>query len=444
MKTEDARPATTAHGATATAAAPTEMSLLKEQMSSVLRQRALRDRADAERARHVHRAAAEARTPKSLERMKTFHIPGGSWSNPDDPLSCDSLLDGAWDLMSEWRAGSTWRRYGPAWARARKWLEKTCIDSKKLFCVATLKAYPRLLSALAVWAFRSNTAMTAVETVVLATRMAMRVNGITVEDDLVTKIIREAAKRTRGKMVRKKAGFTPEMINAINKAWGARDQPMAKRMLALAMLVGFLGLLRFSDIRVICISGILWLPEGVVIILPSRKNAQHRPSLVYLADDGKSDGVVARLRAIVTDLTGEAPPRGEGGFMRNSDFLFRRVARIGSVNHDQRITQWVGSGAKGLGLNGYDAYLDGFRRATRVVCGWSAKAVKELGTQSLRAGGDTWLHAQGMTAEQRRDIGQWATPLVERGYLRRTLKDKLAFMRGACDLSGESTGRARE
>ena len=29
----------------------------------------------------------------------------------------------------------------------------------------------------------------------------------------------------------------------------------------------------------------------------------------------------------------------------------------------------------------------------------------------------------------RRDVGQWATPLVERGYLRRTLTERLAFMR---------------
>ena len=52
-------------------------------------------------------------------------------------------------------------------------------------------------------------------------------------------------------------------------------------------------------------------------------------------------------------------------------------------------------------------------------------------TQSLRSGGDTFLHAQGLTAEERRDVGQWATPLVERGYLRRTLREKLTFMRAA-------------
>ena len=74
-------------------------------------------------------------------------------------------------------------------------------------------------------------------------------------------------------------------------------------------------------------------------------------------------------------------------------------------------------------------YLRGFRAAVRICCGFGPKAVMEIGTQSLRSGGDTWLHAQGMTAEERRDVGQWATPLVERGYLRRTLTERLAFMR---------------
>ena len=71
------------------------------------------------------------------------------------------------------------------------------------------------------------------------------------------------------------------------------------------------------------------------------------------------------------------------------------------------------------------------RTAAREVCDFSPEAAEELGTQSLRAGGDTFLHACGLTAEQRRDVGQWATPLVERGYLRRTLREKLVFMRAS-------------
>ena len=88
----------------------------------------------------------------------------------------------------------------------------------------------------------------------------------------------------------------------------------------------------------------------------------------------------------------------------------------------------MGDGDVWLTDTDYGAYLRGMRRAARECCGLSALAVKELGTQSLRAGGDTHLHACGMTAEQRRDVGQWATPLVERGYLRRTLRAKLLFM----------------
>jgi hypothetical protein len=55
-------------------------------------------------------------------------------------------------------------------------------------------------------------------------------------------------------------------------------------------------------------------------------------------------------------------------------------------------------------------------------------AVACFATQSARAGGDTALHAAGASVELRRDIGQWATPLIERGYLRLRIRARLQFM----------------
>ena len=408
---------------------PTVGDRLRSHEESLLRQRDLRRRADEERERHVRRQRARARSPEMIQMIKEFRIDGGIWADPERPLASDVWLEGAWELLTEWRAQSTWRRYGPAWRRVKKWLRGMCAASRLPFTIKTFRENPQILSAMAMWALRSSSAQTAVETVVLAARMAFRVNGWEVPDDLITRIAREAARRSRGKMVRKKAGFTVDMVRAIAARWGAKGQPLAKRMVSVAIMVGFLGLLRFSDLRVICISGILWMPEGVVIVLPSRKNAQHRPSLIYLADTGAVGGVVVRLRHLVRDLTGVPTPIE--GYMRSPRFLFRTLTRVGGYTHGHKVQHRVGAGVDMIHDRGYGAYLSAFRRAARECCGFSKAACKELGTQSLRSGGDTFLHAQGLTAEERRDVGQWATPLVERGYLRRTLREKLAFMRAA-------------
>ena len=152
------------------------------------------------------------------------------------------------------------------------------------------------------------------------------------------------------------------------------------------------------------------MPEGVVIVLPSRKNAQHRPSLIYLADTGAVGGVVVRLRHLVRDLTGVPTPIE--GYMRSPRFLFRALTRVGGYTHGHKVRHRVGPGVDMIHDRGYGAYLSAFRRAARECCGFSKAACKELGTQSLRSGGDTFLHAQGLTAEERRDVGQWATPFV--------------------------------
>ena len=305
---------------------------LRKHEEAVLRQRSLREHANAERRRHVAALKRQSREPAMRKIIDSFRLPGGGWADAEDPLACDHWLEASWELATEWRALSTWRRYGGSWLRARAWLREQCERSGKPFHMQTFRKYPRMFGALAMWAHASSAAQTAVESVVLATRMAMRFNNFEVADDLITRIARESARRSRGLMVRKKAGFTIEMVRAVNARWGALEAAVGKRMIALAIVVGFLGLLRFSDLRVICVSGILWLKEGVVITLPSRKNAQSRPSLVFIADTGARDGAVARMRMMVTRITGKIPPLE--GFLQDPRFLFRRVDALSGH------TQW--------------------------------------------------------------------------------------------------------
>ena len=66
----------------------------------------------------------------------------------------------------------------------------------------------------------TSPAITAVESAVLAMRMAMRVSGIPVGDDFVTGIIREVTRRERKKSVRKKQGVTFRLVSLVNVKWG--------------------------------------------------------------------------------------------------------------------------------------------------------------------------------------------------------------------------------
>jgi hypothetical protein len=66
-------------------------------------------------------------------------------------------------------------------------------------------------------------------------------------------------------------------------------------------------------------------------------------------------------------------------------------------------------------------------------CGIDGSNTREFGMHSLRSGGDTHLFKQGFSQEMRMDIGVWATNLVERGYLRQKIAEKLDMCK-ACGM----------
>ena len=75
----------------------------------------------------------------------------------------------------------------------------------------------------------------------------------------------------------------------------------------------------------------------------------------------------------------------------------------------------------------YGNYKSAWRGALQAI-GMPEAAVACFATQSAPAGGDTALHAAGASAELHRNIGQWATPLIERGYLRLHIRARLECM----------------
>ena len=172
--------------------------------------------------------------------------------------------------------------------------------------------------------------------------------------------------------------------------------------------------------------------------LPRRKNNQHGvPTYIPVADTeivdaaGKPCSLVARLRQYIEDLTGVAPP--EEGFMTcdaSRGFLFREVrARDGYTHLSKRVDVISGTGRRPMGRAAYSKYLPRYRDALVACARMSRRAADTYGTQSARSGGDTHLFNNGIPADQRMEIGEWATPLVERGYLRIKVQKKLELMR---------------
>ena len=116
-----------------------------------------------ERRRHVAVLEEQSRKPAMRRVIDSFRLPGGGWADAEDPLACDHWLEASWELATEWRALSTWKRYGGSWLKARAWLREQCELSGKPFHMQTFRKYPRMFGALAMWAHASSAAQTAVE-----------------------------------------------------------------------------------------------------------------------------------------------------------------------------------------------------------------------------------------------------------------------------------------
>ena len=69
---------------------------------------------------------------------------------------------------------------------------------------------------------------------------------------------------------------------------------------------------------------------------------------------------------------------------------------------------------------GADPYRRQLRNAVREVLHLSADDADSFGTSSMRCGGDSFLLHLGIPADDRRDIGFWASGAAERQYHRET------------------------
>ena len=347
---------------------------------------------------------------------------------------CDVFIDRIREtLLIDFRAPGTWNTYVGPWKRARSFM-RACIEADgKTWCCETLRGDTRYVTACAMWCFESTTAASSVDRMMCAISLAMRANGVPVERDFYVSLVVSVAKRRRKKPVKKRRGLSFLEARKILTKWSRLASP-ALLMIAVAIGVGFSCLMRFSDLALVRVDGILWMGHlGCCIFLPRRKNRQMgQGSWLPLADAGGLS-VVALLRLLLGVLGHKVPWEGR---LPERRYVFRDVGlpppsqrRSGHTHFRWRHDVVLGDGVRPMTGAAYDHYLSRFRDALVDCCGYSRALAKDFGCQSLRSGGDTHLFACGWDQNQRMMLGEWSTPSVEAGYLRPRMVRHLKAMR---------------
>lgn len=256
--------------------------------------------------------------------VKEFFLPSELESGRG-PSVCDAFISRARaSLLPLFRAPGTWRKYLGPWRRARAFMRAAVEADGHVWCVETLQD-TRYTQACAVWAFETTTTPSAVDTMVLAIRMALRVNGIELgERSFITKMVTSVARRQRKLPVKKKNGISWKEVSEILEGYGGDSCPTWSIMIAVWVGIGFLSLLRYSDARLIRLDGVYWLEKGVSIFLPRRKNMQEgEGSWLPVADTGGAFSAVAVLRRLFARLGHVVPVGHVGVFGTAKVFLLR-------------------------------------------------------------------------------------------------------------------------
>jgi hypothetical protein len=371
--------------------------------------------------------------------IKEMLMPGGGMVDGDRPSAADPDLRHAMGLMVEYRAVLTWKKYINPWRHAKayfQWVIK--LDAHQLWAqrMNNFGYNKTTMTALQskYWAaclsrcYSESQSMAVVAATNGAIAMAFKVNDIAIHHKFLVQVINEASSRQLKPETRKMFGITPDEIKAIMKKWGRSDDPV-KVMVACAMGLMFLGLYRFSDMCKINAVTLLLMVQGFMIGICRRKNKQKEHSWSAVADSKTAGSIVECFKRFLTMLGYTLPAvsgkaNGEGFIKCNAKvgpWVFRSIGIQPGCKlkmDGKRVDVISGDGFTMLGRKGYKKWLNTMRYAMRDCCGMSKEDSLLYGTQSMRSGGDTHLFNLGFGSEFRCDIGSWATPNVERGYLR--------------------------
>lgn len=228
------------------------------------------------------------------------------------------------------------------------------------------------MRSVAGWAYATTSTASAVESAVLALRLCLKYNDIQVEDDFMTKAVREVSKRERSKAPHRRAAITRDKVYMIMKQYQNGNDSGVKRMMACVVGLAFQCLLRWADLALIHVQGIFWYPDGCVFALPRRKNAQHKPKLVAFTDTGKTGSLFKMFRAHCEQVA-ECDMPNEGRCTTLDRFVFRDIVKpavtakrprvAGYMWEHKRVDVLEMDSNRLIGRSAYKKYLVHFRDA---------------------------------------------------------------------------------
>ena len=378
---------------------------------------------------------------------QTFFIPG---TRPWEGSSVEPEMRRVEQMLTRaWRPG-TWRKLGPAWKRARAFIISRMETDKLEFCIVDLAPRQFYITAAAVHAYDTRSAVAAVADCLQACHKAMRISHIVVQIQVYDDVITRIAKLERSSALRKVAAITlTELTRIVNgaviegvklKGWGHRSQPLLLRQCALQMELSFYKLLRFSCAAIVNIFFVYWMGKHLAYKLLRRKNDQAGELQWQVLAWTSKNCLAQRFRDFVTD-TNPGLDIPAWGFAKSKKFVFRAVGppthKVSGHNHTAYCVEMgiqdviVGDGSLPISCEksrrSYRRLVSLMRLAMFTFNKYTQKQCKVFASQSLRRGGDTALWKNGATKEVRMAMGCWRTPEVELEYLETEVESQLAF-----------------
>ena len=353
-------------------------------------------------------------------------------------------------LVYSFRAPGTWKRLLPAWRRAKAYIQSRMAAAGEKLTAATLgsKTGRNYIVGAAYHAYESSTAISAVSSCIQAISLALAVSDEEPPSSFLLRVLRTVSNKNRSQAARKVAAITLEEAGMLNDGWGRPGQPIVHRMVAMALCLAFVRLLRFSDFALVNLAFIYWMGDkGFAFKIGRRKNDQTMifTDWMCVADKPGPYSFVKNFRAFVRDTnpTVEIP---SWGCADSSAFVFRdfglpKTPPVGESRVSGK--SWRGKSERVLTSDGslpitcattnaiYQKWLRWTRFALVACCPHISEADAALfGTQSCRRGGNTALWKRGVPKEMRLFAGGWRDPTSEPGYLESTLTDQIEMSRG--------------
>ena len=377
----------------------------------------------------------------------TFFIPG---TRPWASSSAAPELRQAEALLTKARRPGTWKKLGPAWKRAREYIQSRMETDGLTYCTEDLVTRQWFITGAAVHAYNTRTAIKAVSDCLQACHMALRVSGIVPIVQIYDTVIAKVATTTRSSALRKVAAISMEELRKIvvgatvngkwRLGWGDRSMPLVLRQCALQMELSTYKLLRFSCAAIINLFFVYWMGKSFAYKLLRRKNDQAGTLQWQVVAWTEKDCLAQRFRDFVID-TNPGLKIPEYGFAKSKKFVFRAVGppanKTTGHNQAKKLAKMgmsdviTGDGVLPISCEvsrrSYKNLVKLMRRAMSYFNKYTPKQCLVFASQSLRRGGDTALWKKGASKEVRMAMGCWRTPDVELEYLETELEDQLAF-----------------